>query len=227
MGYEGKGLRKHAQGIVEPIMVEERPKYFGIGYGKSYGESSKSAMKEIEIVPIRSFMSGLLPQKCKYCILGECNSLKHTLQKKGVHKHTLELKSCGNYETIEEMDGVPKGATSSFDSPPHECKKGEKEGYKSNFNHIYFDYVKHGKFPYKHGKRIACSFCGLDNHNVSRCWKRMATYRKFLKEKKQEAKGPLDKAKHVVKKMHMCCTYCHKQGHIAEKCSTLNPTMLP
>ena len=25
----------------------------------------------------------------------------------------------------------------------------------------------------------------------------------------------------------MCCTYCHKQGHIAAKCWTLNPTMLP
>ena len=25
----------------------------------------------------------------------------------------------------------------------------------------------------------------------------------------------------------MCCTYCHKQGHIAEMCWTLNPTMLP
>ena len=33
MGYEGKGLDKHAQGIVEPIMVEERPKYLGLGYG--------------------------------------------------------------------------------------------------------------------------------------------------------------------------------------------------
>ena len=33
MGYEGKGLGKHAHGIIEPIMVEEMPKYSGLGYG--------------------------------------------------------------------------------------------------------------------------------------------------------------------------------------------------
>jgi hypothetical protein len=32
MGYEGKGLSKHAQGIVESIVVEERPRYCGLGY---------------------------------------------------------------------------------------------------------------------------------------------------------------------------------------------------
>jgi hypothetical protein len=153
--------------------------------------------------------------------------LKHHLQDAGVQKHTLEPESCGNSDSLEEIDGVPKGATSSFASPPHEGNKGERERYKSGSNHIPFDFVQHDKFPHKHGKRIACSFCGLDNHNVSRCWKRMATYRKLLKEKKQEAKGPLDKANHAVKRMHMCCTYCHKQGHLAEKCWTLNPTMLP
>jgi len=55
----------------------------------------------------------------------------------------------------------------------------------------------------------------------------MATYRKILKEKKQEAKGPLDKENHAIKRMHMCCTYYHKQGHFVAKCWTLNPTMLP
>jgi len=160
-------------------------------------------MKTIETVPRRSFISGLLPQECKYCIPGECNNLKHHLQDAGIHKHVLEKESCGNFETIEEVDGVPKGATSSFNSPPHEGNKDERKRYKSCSNHIPFDYVKHDKFPHKYGKRIACSFCGLNNHNASRCWKRMATYKNLLKERKQEAKCPLDKENHVVKWIHM------------------------
>ena len=35
MGYEGKVLGKHAQGMIDPILVEERPKKFGLGYLQS------------------------------------------------------------------------------------------------------------------------------------------------------------------------------------------------
>ena len=114
MGYEGKGLGKHARGIVEPIIVEEKPKYLGLGYGQSYGESSKAAMKAIKTAPRRSCIA-----KCEGCIQEECNSLKHQLQDAGVQKNTLEPKNWGDSNSLEEIDGVPKGAISSFDSPPH------------------------------------------------------------------------------------------------------------
>ena len=32
MGYDGKGLGKNAQGMIDPILVEEIPKNFGLGY---------------------------------------------------------------------------------------------------------------------------------------------------------------------------------------------------
>ena len=67
MGYEGKGLGKHAQGIVELIDVEERPNYLGLGYGKHDGESSK-AKEAHEGVPRRTFITCSLPQACEVCV---------------------------------------------------------------------------------------------------------------------------------------------------------------
>ena len=64
-------LGKCACGIVDPIMVEESPKYLGLGYGQSYGECSKATMKAIETVPRRCFISDSLSQGCKGCILEE------------------------------------------------------------------------------------------------------------------------------------------------------------
>jgi hypothetical protein len=50
MGYEkGKGLGRRVQGIVNPIEVEERPQYLGLGYDKrDLGESSKIGSKTSE-----------------------------------------------------------------------------------------------------------------------------------------------------------------------------------
>jgi hypothetical protein len=62
MGYEGKGFGKHAQDIVEPIVVEERPKYCGLGYECQDGENSK-VEETREKVPMINFVSSSPPQE--------------------------------------------------------------------------------------------------------------------------------------------------------------------
>ena len=86
MGYEGKGLGKHAQGIVELIVVEERPKYCGLGYERIDGENSK-VEETREKVPSTNFVLSSPPQEgfkgessipptCKACVQDECECVK-------------------------------------------------------------------------------------------------------------------------------------------------------
>ena len=67
MGYEGRGLGKHAQGIVEPIVVEERPRYLGLGYGQHDGECSKDKEAH-EGVTRRNFITFSLHQAYEVCV---------------------------------------------------------------------------------------------------------------------------------------------------------------
>lgn len=115
MGYEGKGLGKDAQHIVEPIMVEERPKYLGLGYGKHDGESYKS-MEAHEGVPRRTFISCSLPKTCEACVHDECKYFTPTLQE-DLHKHAAnengEQEDIESSTVIECIVGIPKRATTS------------------------------------------------------------------------------------------------------------------
>ena len=79
MGYEGKGLGKNSQGMIEPIMVEERPKKFGLGYVQSYGKNSK-AMKALETIRRRNFVASSNPQTCQVYIQDEYHCVKPMLQ---------------------------------------------------------------------------------------------------------------------------------------------------
>ena len=65
MGYEGKGLGKHAQGMIHPSLVEERPKKFGLGYVQCNGEDSK-AMKACETTSRRTFVQILNHKHVKF-----------------------------------------------------------------------------------------------------------------------------------------------------------------
>ena len=65
MGYEGKGLGNHTQGMIDPILVEERPKKFGLGYVQFNGENSK-AMKECETTSRRTLFQVLNHKHVKF-----------------------------------------------------------------------------------------------------------------------------------------------------------------
>ena len=78
MVYEGKGLDKHSQGMLDPIFVEERPKKFGLGYVQSYGNNS-TAMKAFETTSKRNFVKISKPQTCQFCFQVDCQCLKPML----------------------------------------------------------------------------------------------------------------------------------------------------
>ena len=78
MGYEGKALGKHVEGMINPILVEEQLKKFGLGYVQFNCEDSK-AMKAYEATSKRNFVAGSNPQTCKVCIQDDCHCLKPML----------------------------------------------------------------------------------------------------------------------------------------------------
>jgi hypothetical protein len=181
MGYEGKGLGKHAQGIVEPIVVEERPRYCGLGYERQGGayskvEETRGKVPSINFVSSsppqegfkgessRTFVSSSFPPTCKACVQNECEC--------------VEQESCDSDEDKNTVDGLQRRACNSSASPPHRGDKGECSRYNSAYHSVAFDYVKHGKF----GRKNPCTYCGLFNHHVSKCWKILAVSGNFLSE---------------------------------------------
>jgi hypothetical protein len=110
MGYEGRGLGKHAQGIVEPIVFEEMPKYFGLGYEHKDGAYSK-VEETREKVPRTYFVASSIPQACKMCVQYECKYMKK--------------ESCDIHKDKNIVFSLQKKATNSSNSPPQASDKGE------------------------------------------------------------------------------------------------------
>jgi hypothetical protein len=139
MGYEGRGLGKYAQGIVEPIVVEERPKYWGLGYEQKYGAYSK-VEETRETIPRTTFVASSIPQACKVCVQDECKCVKQ--------------ESCNSHEDKNIFVGIQKRASNSSNSPPQEGDKGECSRYISACNSVAFDYVSMVNFHVKMGEKV-------------------------------------------------------------------------
>ena len=123
----------------------------------------------------------------------------------------MKRNSCDSDEDKETDDGLQRRACNSSASPPHRGNKGECSRYNSAYHSVAFDYVKHDKF----GRKNPCTYCGLYNHHVSKCWKRLTAFRKLSKQRQRE------------RRMQKVCTHCQKRGHLVDQCWTLHPTIHP
>ena len=125
MGYEGKGLGKHAQGMVEPILVEEWPNNLGLGYVKFNGEDSKSK-KACEAIWTRNFVPSSKMQICQICFKDDCHCIKPLLQQEDV-RHATYGKHASSYSFQDKNDDVSiqMKVVASTSSSPQEGKKDE------------------------------------------------------------------------------------------------------
>ena len=118
-------------------------------------------------------------------------------------------------KTRTDVVGLQRRACNSSNSPTQRGDKGECSRYNSAYHSVSFNYVKHDKFVCKNGRKIPCTYCGLYNHHISKCWKRLATFRKLYKKRQRE------------KRMQNICTHCQKRGHLIDQCWTLHSTTHP
>ena len=92
---------------------------------------------------------------------------------------------------------------------------------KSHYSRVHFDYKNVDNHGRKIWHRKTCYFCGLNNHVISKCWKRMAAQRRKRHEKpspQQEKKS----VKQVWRKKNFC-THCDRSGHQRATCWKLHP----
>ena len=148
----------------------------------------------------RTLVEGSNSLACKTCVQDECKC--------------VQQKDYDSHEDKSRFECLQKRACDVSNSPPQSGNKGECSRYKSAFNSVAFGYVKHNKSASNNGK-IPCTFCGFNNHRVSKCWKRKSLFRKLSKQRQHE------------EKMQKICSHCQKRGRIIDHCWTLHPTSHP
>ena len=123
MGYEGKGLGKHAQGMVEPVSVEERSNNLGLGYVQFNGEDFKS-MKACEANSKRNFVPSSKMQIFQICFQDDFHFFKPLLQQEdGRHAAYGKHASLDSFQEKNDDVSLQMKDGASTSSSPHEDKR--------------------------------------------------------------------------------------------------------
>ena len=104
----------------------------------------------------------------------------------------------------------------------HDCTKDHRERYnKSRYSQVHFYYKHVDNHRQKSWHRKTCHFCGLHNHVIGECWKRMATQKRMRREKP----SPSQEKKKVkqVSRMKTHCNDCDISGHQISTYCRLHP----
>jgi hypothetical protein len=150
----------------------------------------------------------------------------------------VQDESTSSHSDDRDYESSPKGGEqfeerAKASSPRQACTRDNQARYKkSHYSNVPFDYKEIGNDQQSLWHRKPCTFCGMNNHVVSKCWKRMALYRKVMETRKKprhEDPSPHGKKnkgmKTWIKKNH--CTHCNKGGHQEATCWTLHPELCP
>ena len=148
MGYDGNGLGLNAQGMMNPIQVVGIPHYVGLGYGKAeVGEWSKIVeAREASREESKPLVLEERPLKCWKSIMKECKS-------------------------SSDRDEHSKRGVKVV-SPHETFIKDKTTGYnKHKYSNVIFNYEKNSHVMKNLWYAYPCTFCGLNNHYVAKCWK--------------------------------------------------------
>jgi hypothetical protein len=199
MGYEeGKGLGCRGQGIVNPIEVEERPRYLGLGYGEGdLGESSKIGSKTSEAS-------------------NASNGQLKTLQEHFTKGNGASLQDCGSEcksspKKSEDQHGRYNGHV--FINSPFDYNKHNQ--VIRNLWNLY-------PCTYCHSPKHCVAKCW----KRQTLYRKPMSTRKETRHKGSSPQWKKEKGKQVwMPKTH--CTFCNKSGHQKASCWKLNPELRP
>ena len=182
MGYqEGKGLGKHAQGMVEPISVVERPKNVGLGYEQFNGEEFNS-LNACNANLKRTFIPSSQMNICQNYFKNGFHCFKPSLQQvEGKHVAYGEHANLNNFQDKHSDESLKRKVVSSTSSSSLEDKKDGHSMQKT--------------------RKFCCAFCGGFNHVASRCWLKKKAHMKQMRQRKLSQKV-LESCKFCQKKGH-------------------------